>query len=147
MRICVPTGDDRGLESEAFGHVGGAPYYTIADTDSLQVEVVRAGRHGHGEGECGPAARIRALGIDTLVCTDIGRRALASLEEAGITVLVSDRRTVGEILAAARDGTLHALSADEICAGHGARHDGCGTHGDRRRSHCHHHERPGERAS
>jgi predicted Fe-Mo cluster-binding NifX family protein len=139
MKICVPTADDRGLEAAPYGHVGGAPYYTIADTDTGEVRAVRRGSHGHGHGECGPGSAIRALDVETVVCSDIGRRAMASLEEAGITVLVSAGRTVGEILAAAREGRLRVLSPDEVCAGHGARHGGGGR---AQRHHRHHRERP-----
>jgi predicted Fe-Mo cluster-binding NifX family protein len=154
MRICVPTRDDRGLDAEPFGHVGGAPFYTIVDTDREDVRTVqREGHghdhehghghgHGHGGGGCGPGERIRALDVDTVVCTDIGRRAMASLEAAGISVLVSNGKTVGEILDAVRNGDLKLLSPDEACAGHGARHGDCGDSGKRRRSHRHHRERP-----
>jgi predicted Fe-Mo cluster-binding NifX family protein len=149
MKICVPTRDDRGLDAEPHGHVGGAPYYTIADTDDESVQTVCRAGHGHGQGhdECGPGARIRSLEVDAVVCADIGRRAMASLEAAGITVLVSAGKTVGEILAAARDGSLRVLSADEVCAGHGARHGNCEAHRGHRRSHRHHRERPEGRVS
>ena len=83
MKICVPTRDDRGLDAETFGHVGGAPYYTVADTDTGKLLAIRGGHehgHGHGHEGCGPGARIRSLDVDTVVCTDIGRRAGTSCE-------------------------------------------------------------------
>ena len=135
MKIFVPTKDERALEAETFGHVGGAPYYTIADTDSGYVQTVPAGHHDHESGECGPGAQMRALDIDTVVCGHIGRRAMASLEAAGITVFVSDAGTVREVLADARNGGLRAISAAEACAGHGARHGECGAHDGHHRSH------------
>jgi predicted Fe-Mo cluster-binding NifX family protein len=143
MKICIPTADDRGLEAAPTGHPGGAPYYTLVDTETGKIRTVQRGGHGaaRGVGECGSGATLRALGVQTIVCRDVGRRAMASLEAAGVTVMVSDGRTVAEILAAAREGRLRTLTADEVCAGHGARHGGCGE-GRRQRSHRHHRERP-----
>jgi predicted Fe-Mo cluster-binding NifX family protein len=143
MRICVPTRDDRGLDAATFGHVGGAPYYTVADTDNGTVQTYRRAGSGADRDRCGPGARIRALGIDTVVCSDIGRRVMSAFEGEGITVLFSEGKTVREILGAAREGDLRVISADEICAGHGARHGSCGGADARRRSHRHHRERPG----
>ena len=46
--------------------------------------------------------------------------------QAGIEVLVSNEKTVGEILSTVRTGQLRRLSADEIVAGRGRGH---GRHG------------------
>jgi predicted Fe-Mo cluster-binding NifX family protein len=146
MKICVPTRNDGGLDAETYGHVGGAPYYTVADTDSGQVRTFPRGRHAHAPEECGPGARIRSLGADTVVCNDIGRRAMAALEGAGITVLFSEGKTVREILEAAVAGSLRTLTADDVCAGHGAHHGLCGASADRHGRHRPPRERSGTAA-
>ena len=46
---------------------------------------------------------------------------MISLEAAGITVSLSEGRTVGEIVAAAREGSLRIAHPDEVCDGHGTR--------------------------
>lgn len=127
MRICIPTRDDRGLAAEAFGRIGGSPYYTIADTVTGEMRVVGRGRNtgtcGHARPadaqECGPGARIRGLDVDTVVCADVGRRALSALERAGIAVFHSDGRTVEEILAEARGGLLRPATVEDACSGRG----------------------------
>ncbi|MBZ0267378.1 NifB/NifX family molybdenum-iron cluster-binding protein [bacterium] len=142
MKICMPTSDRRGLEAATYGHVGGAPYYTIVDTETGDLRTVGRGDHEHRGDECGPGTRIRSLDVDTVVCSDIGRHAMACLGAAGISVLVSDAGTVEQVLAAARRGDLRPLSPDEACAGHGARHGSHGSCGKHGRSHRHHRERP-----
>ncbi|MBZ0268656.1 NifB/NifX family molybdenum-iron cluster-binding protein [bacterium] len=135
MRICIPTSDGRGLDADTYGHVGGAPFYTIVDTDSDQVEVVRNhDRHEHGHGGCGPGAHIRGYDVDAVTCSDIGRRAFSSLEKAGIAVFLANEGTAREIVTAAREERLRPLSADEVCAGHG-RGRALESANDRRRTH------------
>jgi predicted Fe-Mo cluster-binding NifX family protein len=122
MKICIPIENDQGLESRARAHVGGAPFFAVVDVESDHVDILRNTHRRHGRGESGPGAHIRELGVQAVVCSDIGRRAFSSLEEAGIEVLVTEKTTVGEILAEAHEGRLRLLSADEISRTRGRGH-------------------------
>jgi predicted Fe-Mo cluster-binding NifX family protein len=124
MMICIPTKDDQGLDSKINDHFGSAPYYALADTENDEVEIVLNRGHRHRQGACNPAGALGGYKIDAVVCAGMGRGAFSSLAGAGIKVLLSDKKTVRDVLAAAREGLLRELSADEICPGHGAGHGG-----------------------
>jgi predicted Fe-Mo cluster-binding NifX family protein len=130
MKICIPTQDERGMESELFGHFGSAPFFTVVDSESGEVEVRQNDNTHHGRGGCHPLRQFGSHSVDAVVCQGMGRRAIASLKEAGVRVLVLGEgagHTVQGIVAAAREGRLRPLSEEDACRGHG---DGRG-HGHR----------------
>jgi len=135
MKICIPTQDDLGLESQLFGHFGSAPFFAIVEVDSGDLQVMgNLGLHSHPRG-CHHVDELRAHDIDAVACAGLGRQAFAGLQEAGIDVLIPERGTIGEILEALRLGQLRKLSADEVCGGGrpGGAHGAGRGHG---RGHC-----------
>jgi predicted Fe-Mo cluster-binding NifX family protein len=70
--------------------------------------------------------RPRGSGVEAIVCSGVGRRAMATLETAGIRVLVARASRVDEVLESFRVGAVREISAQEACAGH---HDRDGCHG------------------
>ena len=147
MKICIPTEDNRGLDSRISGHVGRAPYHCIVDTVSESIEMrANGGQHrehdavgtssscnDHSRSQHSPAGgrtapqhmcdageRIRTYGVDAVLCSRIGSRARAALEEGGIAVFTVWGSTVGAALREAQSGQLRPLT-NEICPG---RHDG-----------------------
>jgi len=134
MKICVPTNDERGLEAEVCGHLGSAPFFTLVETESGEVEVLEnVGPGDRVHGGCSPLGRLRSHPIDVMVCQGIGRGALMGLQERGIRVLVSDsdvEQRVQDILVALRDGRLEEASTRSACRGgahQGNRGSGCRT--------------------
>lgn len=128
MKICFPTDNNHGLESRLAGHFGSAPFYTIRDTDTGTLESVPNRGHAQAHGQCSPADRLSPLGVDTIVCGGIGKRALARLKQGGVTVYVSNGGTVADALAEYEGGKLREPSVDEVCGGRGhrSRNRGCG---------------------
>jgi len=116
MRICIPTHGDEGLRAEVAGHLGRAPFLTLVDTESGELAVIASAPHRGGQ--CQPAAPLEGRGVDAVVCSGVGRRALATLETAGIRVLTTPASRVDEVLESLRAGALHQMSAREACAGH-----------------------------
>jgi len=57
-------------------------------------------------------------GVDAVVCSGVGRRALSTLETAGIRVLTTPACRVDEVLESLRAGALREMTAREACAGH-----------------------------
>lgn len=132
MKICIPTRDERGMQSELFDHFGSAPFFTVVESESGQVEVTRNDDTHHGRGACHPLRQLGSHAIDAVVCQGMGRRAIASLKEAGVRVLTLDRdvgRSVQDVVAAAREGRLKPLAEEDACRGHGQG----GGHGNRHR--------------
>jgi predicted Fe-Mo cluster-binding NifX family protein len=116
MRICIPTHGDEGLEAAVAGHLGRAPYLTLVDTESGEVAVLA--NAPHGEGHCHPPRPLAGRGVEAVLCSGAGRRAVAALEAAGIRVLVTWAQRVDEAVEALRSGAVRALGTDEACGGH-----------------------------
>jgi predicted Fe-Mo cluster-binding NifX family protein len=132
MKICIPTNDDRGLESELCTHFGSAPFFVVTNAEHPVPKVVQNPQcHDHA-GSCHHVPLLASHGIDAVVCGGMGRRAVSGLREAGIDVLVTSGRTVSQIVDAVNAGETRPLSADDACGGgrghgHGAGHGhGCG---------------------
>jgi predicted Fe-Mo cluster-binding NifX family protein len=118
------------MESELFGHFGSAPFFTVVDSESGEVEVSQNDKPHHGRGGCHPMRQFGSQSVDAVVCQGMGRRAVTSLTEAGVQVLVLQEgagQTVRDVVAAAREERLQPFSEENACQGHG---DGRG-HGHR----------------
>jgi predicted Fe-Mo cluster-binding NifX family protein len=137
MKLCIPTKDDRGSEAEPFGHFGSAPFFTLVDTDTGEIEVVPNSNPHHRHGTCHPMSQLRDRELDAIVCRGIGRRAFASLESEGIQVMVASEGNVADILVAIREGALLPLTAEEACHGRHGHGHGHGHHHRHRHEHRH----------
>jgi predicted Fe-Mo cluster-binding NifX family protein len=125
MRICIPTEDDRGLEAAVARHMGRAPFLTLVDTDSGEMAVLA--NAPHDANGCFPAQPLAGRGVEAVVCSGAGRRAVAALQAAGIRVLSTDASRVDAAVAAVRREALHTLTVEDACGGrHG--HEGAGDH-------------------
>lgn len=156
MRICVPTGTDEGIDAAVFGHFGSAPYFSVLDTDTGEVEVLTNGNEHHEHGRCRPVQQLDPARLDAVAVRGMGRNALTRLAAAGIPVYVCRGNDLREILQEARKGILQPLDPSRACAGHGNHHGhdhnhghgrgrydghGCGRHDGH--DHDHHYHRHG----
>lgn len=112
-RIVIPTLDDRGLEARLSEHLGRAPYFTVLDLDDNgevhTVDVVaNSGKHFGGHGR--PSDQVLALSPQVVIARGMGSRALASFQEAGVTVLQSEAETVAQALSLYRENKLAELT-------------------------------------
>ena len=141
MKICIPTKDDLGLESRVYDHFGSAPFFAMMDADSGRLDVVHNTDLDHRHHSCHHIDGLKTHNVDVVVCSGVGRRAFAALQEAGIDVLVPEHATVADIVSTVRAGEVHRLSPDRACGGgrqghgHGAGvgHGNCHTPGRGRR--------------
>jgi len=124
MRLCMPTVDDGGLDAMLSAHFGSAPYLTVVESDSGEVEVMANPRAEHAPGTCEAAKGLDAHAVDAVVSVGLGRRAFAGLRDAGIQAFLTGSRDVKGALEQFRAGRLVPLTADEAC--HGGRHEGEG---------------------
>ncbi len=124
MRLCLPTLDDRGREAVLPAYFGSAPYCTVVDSESDELEVVPH-RHAHrAPGTCEAVAALSDLEVRAAVCLGLGRRAHGGLGRAGIDVYVADAGAVGEVVEALHSGRLPPLDAEDACGGGHQRHCG-----------------------
>jgi predicted Fe-Mo cluster-binding NifX family protein len=124
MKLCIPTAHDRGRAAPLSDHFGSAPYFTLVDSETGATDVI-SNRHAvHAPGSCDAARAIAAHDVEAVVCLGLGRRALASLEGAGIAVFVSGAGTVGGAVDAFRAGRLPRMRAEAACGGGRGHHCG-----------------------
>ncbi len=127
MKICVPSDSSAGLDAHAHAHFGSAPFFTLIDTDTNGVEIVSNQGSHYAHGRCDPLSALRPHRLDAVVCRGMGKRALARLNQAGVSVLVVDRDRVTDIVDAVKAGEATVLTVAHACQGH-QHHQRYGTH-------------------
>jgi len=114
MRLCIPTLDDRGLQSSLSDQFGKAPFFTLVDTESRQFKVVINEDLAHEEGGCDPLRCLESERIDLVVCQGLGQRVVTRLSEAGIPFFITWKPDVGAILAAHQAGQLGQVASKGV---------------------------------
>jgi predicted Fe-Mo cluster-binding NifX family protein len=120
------------LNARICDHFGGAPFFTVVDTESEHVELLNNANLSHQHGDCNPVSSIESRAVDAVVCAGLGKRALARLQQAGFEVYLSDAATVRDVVLQHRDGKLRKATIEEACGGHAQGHGqgqgpiGCG---------------------
>jgi len=105
---------DRGLDEEVGAHFGRVPNYTIVDTETGEVKViVNTSEHAGGVGL--PPDIIHAAGADTMVVSNLGRRAITLFEELGIMVYTGASGTVKDAIRMLNAGELEAATDQSAC--------------------------------
>jgi len=121
MRVLIPTEDAGGMRARAHEHTGSAPYFTLVDIDTRAVQTIgnRTSRRGgcHGSGDCEVLLRAEIPEYDLVICRGMGRRALSTLQEAGLEVLVTRRIRVADIVDEFKRGEGRRLTLVSTCDG------------------------------
>ncbi|MBC7098859.1 NifB/NifX family molybdenum-iron cluster-binding protein [Candidatus Bipolaricaulota bacterium] len=114
MRVCVPSAGPGGLDDRVGEHFGRAPTYTIYDTETGEVEILEnVSEHMGGTGL--PGELLAQAGVDLVICSGLGRRAIDLLTRNGIEVHTGATGTVREAIEAWQSGRL---SGAEACDRH-----------------------------
>ncbi len=132
MKLCIPSMGDRGLNEAVGEHFGRVPCYTIYDTASKEVEVLK-NTSAHMGGTGYPAQILADAGIDAMVCGGIGQRAIQMFDDQGIVVFSGARGSVGDAVQLWENGVLEAATNANACKQHAFRGEGTGD------GHEHHH--------
>jgi len=115
MKICLPCVNDRGLDARLSPHFGSAPYFTVVDGETGAVEVTANAHAVHDHGSCNPAGALVGLGVDVVVCRGLGGRALALLEQQGITVYRTEDWAAADAVNAFRVHRLPVMTLAHSC--------------------------------
>lgn len=118
MRLCIPTLDTKGLDSEMCDHFGSAPYFTLYDTESSQVTTAVNGHRNHIHGSCMPVDMLKTHQADTVLCKGMGARAIDLLVTAGIKPYLVDAETVSEAIAQFKAKNVRILNVKNACQHH-----------------------------
>jgi len=125
MRVCIPTEEDRGIESIIYGHFGSAQYFVICDTETDETKTLENKNQHHAHGTCSPMAALGGESVDSVIVGGIGKGAISGQNNAGIKVYQSKKGTVRDNVEALKNGKLNELTPQNACAGHG-HGGGCG---------------------
>ncbi len=117
MKLCIPTMDSGGLEDAVSDHFGRAPTFTIVDTDTGEVLVVK-NRSEHMGGLGKPPEHVAKTGAKVMICSGLGPRAIDMLVGFGIEVFVGASGTAREALEMWKEGKLTPANYDVACKEH-----------------------------
>ena len=124
MKVCVPVEEYRGLESAVHGHFGSAPQFAMVETDSMLVEPLSNGDHGHVHGACSPVHALAGAKPDAVIVGGMGAGALRGLSSLGVRVYRCAGGTVAEAVSRLKAGELTEMDEQAACGHHGGGH-GC----------------------
>jgi predicted Fe-Mo cluster-binding NifX family protein len=117
MKLCIPTTDSGGLDDTVCDHFGRAPTFTVVDTETDEVLVVK-NRSEHMGGLGKPPEHIAKTGAEVLICSGLGPRAIDMLVEFNIKVFVGATGTVKDAIDMWKDGKLTSATYDVACKEH-----------------------------
>jgi predicted Fe-Mo cluster-binding NifX family protein len=118
MLICIPTNGDAGVEDTVCDHFGSAPYFTVYDAESEDVQVIENRNVHHSHGTCHPMSQLADYHVDGVVCGGMGRRATEALNSEGIKIYHADSVRVCEVIEQIKSGKLREMDPATACLGH-----------------------------
>jgi predicted Fe-Mo cluster-binding NifX family protein len=116
-KVCVPTNGAGGLDDLVGEHFGRVPTYTILNPETEEVGIVdNTSEHMGGAGY--PAQILADLGIDVLLCSGLGRRAIQMFSERGIEVCTGVSGTARQAIESWKAGNLAKAAEGDACTRH-----------------------------
>ncbi len=119
MLACIPTNGDAGFEDTVCEHFGSAPYFTLYDTRTDEVKVIKNRHAQHSHGNCRPMNQLSRYGIDCILCSGIGRHATDELNREGISIYSAEADRVADIVELIKSGGLKEAEFHGPCRGGG----------------------------
>ncbi|RLI91179.1 MAG: dinitrogenase iron-molybdenum cofactor biosynthesis protein [Candidatus Altiarchaeales archaeon] len=120
MRACIPTLGNKGLDEQIGEHFGYAPTFTIVDLETEKVEVIPNTSH-HMGGSGYPPELMQKKGVNIVLCSNLGRRAVGMFEEFGIEVYIGAKGTVRDAIRMWKDNMLQMATDKNACEQHAFR--------------------------
>jgi len=119
VRVAVPT-DIGGMDDFVFEHFGRAPTFTVYDMDTGEIEIIRnTGEHMGGMGK--PPEILANNGVDAILCTNLGPRAIMMFRQFGVKVYRYPAPApvkVREIIQLWKEGKLPEADESSACREH-----------------------------
>ncbi len=117
MKLCIPTLGRGGLDDIVSEHFGRAPAFTIVDMNTKDVKVVPNSGEHFGGTRAAPEI-LAAEGVEVVLCSGLGPRAINMFEQFGIEVYVGASGSVRDAIRAFQAGLLHEASDRDACMMH-----------------------------
>ena len=110
-KIAIPIIEAKGRETIPGGHFGRSPsFYIVNDVDDESKDELLSNSSNHFGGKGLPADVLQQAGVDVIITTGMGMRAIRLLEEKGIAVYSTEMEPISTILAKYKEGTLNVMS-------------------------------------
>jgi len=120
MKIAVPTMGDKGLDEAVGEHFGRVPTYTIVNTETNEVGIIgNTSQHMGGQGY--PPDILAEEGVDVMICSGLGHRAIMMFQEYGIRVFVGAHGPVKNAVYLWKKGRLQEATDETACRQHAFR--------------------------
>lgn len=117
VKISIPTMGHRGLEEYVSEHFGRAPTFTIVDLKTHEVNVIpNTSQHMGGKGY--PPEIMARQGVEVMICSGLGPRAIDFFERLGIEVYIGAHGTVREAIKEWQAGKLQMATDENACKAH-----------------------------
>ena len=117
MKVCMPTMSNTGLKDMIGEHFGRVPTYTIIDSESNEFKVIEnTSEHMGGKGY--PPEIMQVAGVEVMICSGLGRRAVQMFEQMGIMVYVGASGSVQNAIDLWKNGHLQAATNENACKQH-----------------------------
>jgi len=117
MKVCIPTMGNKGLDEQIGEHFGRVPAFTIVDTETNEVEVIPNTSH-HMGGSGYPPELMQKKGVDIMLCSNLGHRAIGMFEEFGIEVYIGAYGTVKDTIRMWENNMLQMATDKNACKQH-----------------------------
>lgn len=99
MKLGIPVINEKGLNSTLSEHFGRTPFYLFVDIVNGQIDtydLVRNPFEQHGPGQI--PSWVQSKGVDTMIVSGIGTRAIGFFTSLGITVVKATGETAKECI-------------------------------------------------
>ncbi len=108
---------DKGMDESVGGHFGKSPGYVIFDTETKSVDTIKnSSEHLGGVGL--PPELLAKHGVNVVVCSALGPKAVDMLTSFNIKVYVGATGSVKSAIDAWQKGKLESANADNACKEH-----------------------------
>ncbi len=109
---------ENGMEERVAGHFGKSPGYVIYDTSTKEaITIKNTSEHLGGTGY--PPEILARNGVNVVVCSNLGPKAVQMLKSYDIDVYVGASGSVKMAIASWERGELQPASLDNACQDHG----------------------------
>lgn len=117
MKVCIPTDGDLGLDEQLAAHFGWAATFTMVDTDTDEVRVIK-NHSSHMGGTRLPPEILAEEGAEVMVVGGLGSKAVRMFEHFGIEVFVGGSGKVRDVIEEWKMGRLIRAAEDNACQEH-----------------------------
>ncbi len=116
MKIGIPAMGDSGLDEQVSSHFGRAPTFVVVDSETKECEtLVNVKRTGRNEQ---PPEQLSEKGVELVLCSGMGPRAIKMFEQFGIEVFLGAEGTIQDTLEKWENGELKEASDKNACQEH-----------------------------